>query len=49
MISSPYFRRSLQEDAVHDFFAFPAVFPSERAREGLRRAVVAWVDTLPDA
>lgn len=39
---------SLQPDAVHDFLAFPGVFPSERAREGVRKAIVGWVGSLPD-
>ena len=37
-----------EADAVHDFLAFPEVFPSRRAREGVKKAVVDWVDSLPD-
>jgi len=38
----------VQPDAVHDFLAFPEVFPSERAREELKKAVVGWVKSLPN-
>jgi len=38
----------IQPDAIHDFFAFPSVFPSDGARENLKKAVIGWVESLPD-
>ena len=37
-----------QPDAINDFLAFTSVFPSDRTREKLKKAVFEWVGSLPD-